>query len=130
MTDPSSRMANICTRLVSATRYSLGGLREAFRREQAFRLEALVLVFLVPAGLWLGKSGVERALLVGSWVLVLVVELLNTAIELLVDRVWPERDALAGRAKDVGSAAVFCAIVLAAAVWLLILGSPPSAPPR
>lgn len=106
---------------MSATAYSLAGLRAAFRHEQAFRLEVLVLAFVIPAGLWLGKTGVQRALLIGSWCLVIVVELLNSAIELLVDRLWPERNALAGRAKDMGSAAVFCAIVLAAAVWLLTL---------
>ena len=95
----------------------------AYRHEQAFRLELLVLVFVVPAGLWLGETGVARALLIGSWCLVLVVELLNSAMEVLVDRIWPERNERAGRAKDMGSAAVFCAIVLACVVWLLILTS-------
>ncbi len=66
----------------------------------------------------------ERALLIGSWCLVLVVELLNSAMEVLVNRLWPERSELAGRAKDMGSAAVFCAIVLSATVWLLVLVIP------
>lgn len=116
-------MASIWKRLVNATRYSLMGLRAAFRHEEAFRLEVLVLLFVVPAGLWMGKTCVQRVLLIGSWCLVIVVELLNSAIEALVDRTGLERDELAGRAKDMGSAAVFCAIVLAAAVWLLILAT-------
>jgi len=114
-------MASIWARLVNATRFSLAGLAAAYRDEQAFRLELLVLVVVVPAGLWLGKTGVQRALLIGSWCLVIVVELLNSAMEVLADRMWPEKNALAGRAKDMGSGAVFCAIVLAAAVWLLTL---------
>jgi len=117
-------MASIWARLVNATRFSLAGLAAAYRDEQAFRLELLVLVVVVPAGLWLGKTGVQRALLIGSWCLVIVVELLNSAMEILTDRMWPEKNALAGRAKDMGSAAVFCAIVLSAAVWLLILVIP------
>ncbi len=107
--------------LLWATRYSLAGLRTAFRHEQAFRQEAAVLVVVVPAGLWLGKSGVERALLIGSWILVMIVELMNSAIEAVVDRIGSERHELAGRAKDLGSAAVFCAIVLAIVVWILVL---------
>lgn len=114
-------MAGIWARLVSATRFSLAGLALAYRHEQAFRLELLVLVVVVPAGLWLGRTGVERVLLIGSWCLVIVVELLNSTMEVLADRVWPEKDTLAARAKDMGSAAVFCAIVLAAALWLLTL---------
>lgn len=116
-------MAGILTRLVKATRYSLAGLQAAYRHEQAFRLETLVLVFVVPGGLWLGKTGAERALLIGSWCLVMVVELLNSAVEALVDRIGTERTELAGRAKDMGSAAVFAAIVLAAAVWVLVLAT-------
>jgi diacylglycerol kinase (ATP) len=114
-------MTNLWARLVNATRYSLAGLRATFRHEQAFRLETFVLVMVVPAGLWLGKTGVERALLIGSWSLVLVVELVNSAIEALIDRTGLERDELAGRAKDLGSAAVFSAIVLAVVVWVLVL---------
>lgn len=114
-------MAESLQRLVKATRYSLKGLLAAFRREQAFRQEVLVLVFVIPAGLWLGKNGVERVLLIGSWLLVMVVELINSAIEAVVDRVGLERNELAGRAKDLGSAAVFCAIVLAIALWVVVL---------
>ncbi len=114
-------MVNPWVHLVNATRYSLAGLRAVFRHEMAFRLETLVLVCVVPAGLWLGRTGIERGLLIGSWCLVMVVELLNSAIEALVDRGGLERDELAGRAKDLGSAAVFCAIVLACVVWALLL---------
>ncbi len=117
-------IAEVWKKLVTATGFSLAGLRAAYRHEQAFRLEFLVLVFVVPLGLWLGETGVQRALLIGSWCLVLIVELLNSAMEVLVDRLWPERNELAGRAKDMGSAAVFCAIVLSATVWLLVLVIP------
>lgn len=110
--------------MVSATAYSLAGLRAAFRHEQAFRLEVLILAFVIPAGLWLGKTGVQRALLIGSWCMVIVVELLNSAIEILVERLWPEQNALAGRAKDICSAAVFSSILLSIAVWLLVLVTP------
>ena len=115
-------MANPLRRLPNATRYSLAGLRAALRHEEAFRLELLVLV-VVPAAFWLGRSSVERALLIGSWCLVLVVELINSAVEALADRAGLERDELAGRAKDLGSAAVFCSIVVAMAVWVLILAT-------
>jgi len=123
--DPALKwIADVWKRLVSATRFSLAGLRAAYRYEQAFRLELLVLVFVVPLGLWLGETGVQRALLIGSWCLVPTVELLNSAMEVLVNRLWPETNELAGRAKDMGSAAVFCAIVVACLVWLLVLVIP------
>ncbi len=124
MTRSSNHRASVLGRLVSATGYSLAGLRAAFRHEQAFRLELLVLAFVIPAGLWLGRTGVQRALLIGSWCMVIVVELLNSAIEVVVDRLWPERDERAGRAKDICSAAVFSAILLSIAVWLLVLVTP------
>ncbi len=114
-------MAESLQHLLKATRISLKGLQAAFHREQAFRQEVLVLVFVIPAGLWLGKNGVERALLIGSWLLVIVVELINSAIEAAVDRVGLERNELAGRAKDLGSAAVFFAIVLAIALWFVVV---------
>jgi diacylglycerol kinase (ATP) len=113
-------MTKALTRLYWATRYSLAGLRMAWS-QPAFRQEIAVLVVLVPAGLWLGESGVERALLIGSWVLVILVELMNSAVEAVVDRIGLERHELAGRAKDLGSASVFCAIVLAIGVWALVL---------
>lgn len=91
------------------------------RTEAAFRLELLVLVLLIPAAWRLTTVGVERALLIGSWLLVMIVELINSAIETVVDRIGSERHDLSGRAKDLGSAAVFGAIVLAASVWLFVL---------
>jgi diacylglycerol kinase (ATP) len=108
-------------RLIGATRNSLWGLFEAVRTEAAFRQELIAAVVLVPLGLWLGATGLERALLVASVLLVLVVELLNSAIETTVDRVSLEIHPLAKRAKDIGSAAVMLALVAAGATWLLIL---------
>ena len=108
-------------RLVNATRYSLAGLAAAARHEDAFRQELLAAALLVPLGLWLGQTGAERALLVGSVLLVLVVELLNSAVEAAVDRVSLDHHDLAKRAKDLGSAAVMAALACAATVWLLVL---------
>lgn len=109
------------TRLLRAFDSSWKGLRGAWREEAAFRQE-LVLAFLaVPLGLWLGHNGVERALLVAPVLLVLVVELLNSAIEATVDRIGFERHELAGLAKDIGSAAVLLAFVMLAVVWALVL---------
>ena len=108
-------------RLIAATRNSLAGFVAAARHEDAFRQELLGAIVFVPLGLWLGVNGVERALLVGSVLLVLIVELLNSAVEATVDRISFENHHLAKRAKDVGSAAVMLAITLAVVVWLLIL---------
>jgi diacylglycerol kinase (ATP) len=109
------------TRIIRAFGYSIQGLRACYRHEAAFRQETLAATVLVPLGLWLGGNGVERSLLVGSWLLVMIVELLNSAIEATVDRFGPEHHELSGRAKDIGSASVFLAISLATAVWGLIL---------
>jgi diacylglycerol kinase (ATP) len=108
-------------RLLSATRTSLEGFAAAVRHEDAFRQELCLAVLLVPAGLWLGRDGLERALLVATVLLVLVVELLNSAVEATVDRISLDNHRLAKRAKDIGSAAVMLAIATAAAVWFLIL---------
>jgi len=108
-------------RLINAARYSLEGLAAAARHEDAFRQELLLAAVLVPLGLWLGHDGVERALLVGSMLMVLVVELLNSAVEATVDRVSLEDHLLAKRAKDLGSAAVMLSLVTVGAVWLLVL---------
>ena len=108
-------------RIFRAGKASLAGFKAAFVNEAAFRQELLLLVIMVPAGLWLGNSGVDRALLVSSLFLVLIVELLNSAVEAVVDRIGPERHELAGRAKDLGSAAVFLALSNVAVVWLLVL---------
>jgi diacylglycerol kinase (ATP) len=107
-------------RILKAAGYSFAGLRAALS-EASFRQELILALILIPLGLYLGGTGVERALLVGSVLLVLVVELLNSAIEAVVDRVSLENHALSKRAKDIGSAAVALALVNVVAVWLLIL---------
>jgi len=108
-------------RLRRATHCSVLGVKAAYTYEQAFRQELLLCVFMVPLGLWLGNSGVERALLLTSLFLVLIVELLNSSIEAVVDRVGVEHHELSGRAKDLGSAAVFLAIFNVIVIWLLVL---------
>jgi diacylglycerol kinase (ATP) len=108
-------------RLLRATGYSLAGLKSCMRHEAAFRQELALSLVAVPFALWLGRTGVERALLIGSVLLVLVVELLNTAVEVVVDRVSEESHVLSGRAKDLGSAAVMLALLNALVVWLLVL---------
>jgi len=101
--------------------YSLKGLRSCYKHESAFRQETTISLVVIPLGLWLGEGGVEKALLVSSWVLVLIVELLNSAVEAAVDRFGPEHHKLSGRAKDVASAAVFLSISMGLLVWGLIL---------
>lgn len=108
-------------RVVNAFWYSIAGFRACFHHEEAFRQEIYSLALLIPLGMWLGQSGIERALLVGSLLLIPLVELLNSAIEAVVDRFGGEHHELSGRAKDIGSAAVFLVIFLAATVWLLLL---------
>ena len=100
--------------------YSAAGFRAAWR-QVAFRQEVVLAAVLVPLGGWLGRSGVERALLIGSVLLVPLVEIINTAVEMAIDRIGPERHALSGQAKDLGSAAVLIAIVIAISTWTLIL---------
>lgn len=108
-------------RLRNACGWSLKGLHAAFTHEAAFRQEVVALALLAPVGLWLGKTGSEQALLLGSLLLVLIVELLNSAVEAVVDRIGPEHHELAGRAKDCGSAAVLLAIATALLTWFLVL---------
>jgi len=108
-------------RLWRACGASARGLAGAFRDEAAFRQELCFAALVIPMGLWLGHSGVERALLVGPVLLILIVELINSAIEATVDRIGYEHHALAGLAKDMGSAAVFMSFVLLGGVWLLVL---------
>lgn len=114
----------LITRLVRATFLSVAGLRAAFGTQAAFRVEIFVLLIAVLAAWMLKRDPVERALLIGSWMLVIVVEILNSAIETVVDRIGEERHELSGRAKDLGSAAVFCSILLASVVWILLLTGP------
>ncbi len=108
-------------RLMAAARYSLAGLRAAFASEEAFRLEVLVLVVGTPLALWLGESAVEKVLLIGSLLLLMIVELLNTAVEVLVNRIGSGYHELSGKAKDIGSAAVFVAMAMVAMVWGILL---------
>lgn len=93
-------------RLVRAIGYSLAGFLATWRSEASFRQEVLVFIMFAPLGLWFGRTGVERAMLVGTLMVVLIVELLNTAIETVADRIGETHDELSGRAKDMGSAAV------------------------
>lgn len=109
------------TRIVRAFGYSLQGFRACYRHEAAFRQEVLAGLVVIPLGLWLGDGGVEKALLAGSWLFVLIVELLNSAIEAAVDRFGPEHHELSGRAKDIASASVFASIGLAILVWVLVV---------
>lgn len=121
LTQKFRRSASDIARIARAVRHSLAGLRAALEHEAAFRQELILFAILAPLGAWLGRNGVERALLVGSLVLVLVVELLNSALEAAVDRIGRQRHPLAGRAKDLGSAAVLLAIGLAVLTWALVL---------
>lgn len=110
------------SRVLHAARYSLSGLRHGWS-EPAFRLEALATSVLLPAAFWLGRTWAECAVLAGSLLLVMVVELLNTAIEVVVDRIGLEEHALSGRAKDLGSAAVFLSLCLALCTWVAAIAS-------
>jgi|SRR5439155_3550394 len=112
----------LVARLFRATLLSVAGLRAAFS-QPAFRLEVLVLFFAIPAALVLTGDAVQRALLIASWLLVIVVEILNSAVETVVDRIGKEYHELSRRAKNLGSAAVFCSILLAFGVWILVLGN-------
>lgn len=109
------------SRIIDAAGYSWLGFQAAYRHESAFRQELLLAVIMTPLALWLGSDGVDYALLIGSLLLVLIVELLNSAIEAVVDRISDEHHELAGRAKDIGSAAVFVALVNVALVWFFVL---------
>ncbi len=107
-------------RVVNATFFSLAGLRTAWRSEAAFRQECALVAVLIPTAFWLGTNAVERALLIGSCFVMLIVELLNTAVEFVVDRVGADHHPLSGHAKDLGSAAVFVSLTLLAVTWGLI----------
>lgn len=108
-------------RLIKATGYSLAGLRTAWTSEAAFRQEMIVAIALIPAAIFLGKSGTEKALLASSPLSILVVELLNSGLEAAVDRTGTDFHPLAKQAKDMGSAAVFVSIIITVMVWTLIL---------
>ncbi|MDO8207543.1 MAG: diacylglycerol kinase [Gallionella sp.] len=108
-------------RLCSAFGYSLAGFRAAYKHEDAFRQEALLAVILIPLAIWLHVSLIGRALMIGSVLLVIIVELLNSAIEATVDRISLDSHDLAKRAKDIGSAAVLVSLVNAVVIWGLVL---------
>lgn len=109
------------TRIIKAAGYSWAGLKAAFKHEAAFRQELALCLLLMPLGIWLGETGIEQALLIGSLLLVLIVELFNSAIEAVVDRIGTEQNELSGRAKDIGSAAVLIALLNVVVVWGLVL---------
>jgi diacylglycerol kinase (ATP) len=109
------------TRLWNALHYSIDGFKAAYEHEDAFRQEVRMALVMVPLGLYLGHTGVERALLVASVLLVMVTELLNSAVEATVDRISLENHLLAKRAKDIGSAAVLTSLIMLAVVWGFVL---------
>jgi len=110
----------IIAHILKAVIWSMAGIKAAWKNEQAFRWEATIVLLMMPVGLWLGRTAVERALLIASSMSILITELLNSAVEAVVDRIGPERHELSKRAKDLGSAAAFTCMITAAVVWGLI----------
>ncbi len=108
-------------RLTNAVVFSWQGIKAAYQHEEAFRQEVLLLAVAVPLALWLGDTGLEKGLMISSVLLVLIVEILNSAIEAIVDRFGGEIHELSGRAKDMGSAAVTLALLNAAVIWLFLV---------
>ena len=108
-------------RLWNALGYSRDGLAAAWKNEAAFREEILLAAVTIPLALYLGRSGVDRALLIGSIILILIVEILNSGLEAVVDKASPEKHELAKRAKDMGSAAVLLSLINATVVWACVL---------
>ncbi|MEL1265585.1 diacylglycerol kinase [Pseudoxanthomonas putridarboris] len=121
MADETGHLPRGPGRILKAAVWSLQGLRAAWLHESSFRLEVYLLAVLVPLALWLGQDGLERALMIGSCLLVLAAELLNSAVEAVIERYGPEHHELAGRAKDMGSAAVFVLMMNVLLCWALIL---------
>ena len=114
-------MQHVLKKLMQAQRCAYQGLVYVTRHEWAFRIELLLTIFVVPLACWLGESGLQRALLIASWLLIPIVELINTSIEATVDRIGPEQHELSGRAKDLGASAVWLACLNALVVWLFII---------
>ncbi|PPC90474.1 MAG: diacylglycerol kinase [Methylobacter sp.] len=108
-------------RIINAFFFSIAGFRAVWTHEEAFRQEVFLFIVTTPLAMWLGQSAIEKVLLIGSIVLVMLVELLNSAVEAVVDRVGFEHHELSGRAKDIGSAAVTMSLAWAAVTWALIL---------
>lgn len=109
------------TRLIDATRYSWLGIRAAMRKEPAFQTEVFILPFAIAGAIWFGETATEKLMLFSSWMLVMIVELLNSSIENTVDRIGKEHHKLSGRAKDMGSAAVLFSVITAVVVWTTII---------
>ncbi len=107
-------------RIIKAFRYTFAGFKAAWVHEEAFRLEIILAILVVPLGLWLGASCTQRAILIGIYFIIPLTELLNSAVESVVNRIGPERHELSGRAKDLGSAAVFLSICIVLIVWIII----------
>ncbi|MGV8944580.1 diacylglycerol kinase [Thermomonas sp.] len=122
MADHYGHMPRSPARILKAAVWSWQGLRAAWLHESSFRLEVVLSLVLGPVGWYYGETGVERALLIGSCLLVISMELLNSAIEAVIERYGAEHHELAGRAKDMGSAAVFVLMMNVILVWALILG--------
>jgi diacylglycerol kinase (ATP) len=122
MADQVGHLPRHPARVLLATRWSLQGLRSAWLNESSFRLEIYLFVILAPLAIWAGQTPVERVLLVGSGILVVAAELLNSAIEAVIERYGAEYHELSGRAKDMGSAAVFVLMINVVFTWALILG--------
>jgi len=110
----------IIAHIIKAIIWSMAGIKAAWKNEQAFRWEATIIFLMMPVGLWLGRTAVERALLILSAMSILITELLNSAVEAVVDRIGPERHELSKQAKDMGSAAALISMITAAVVWGLI----------
>jgi diacylglycerol kinase (ATP) len=110
-------------RIIAATKYSFNGLKLAAQTVSAFRQELIASLILISLAIWLGDSSIEQSLLISSVIFVMIVELLNTAVEAVVDRVSPGFHELSRQAKDLGSAAVFLSISLASLVWFLLLSN-------
>ncbi|AKH68641.1 diacylglycerol kinase [Spongiibacter sp. IMCC21906] len=109
------------SRIAAATEYSIKGLRAAWHHEEAFRQEAIFALIMLPLAFWLGQGATQTGLLIASVVLLVVVELINSAIEAAIDRIGSERHPLSGQAKDIGSAAVMITLLLCFTVWGLVI---------
>ncbi len=121
MADETGHLPRGPGRILKAAVWSMQGLRAAWTHESSFRLEVYLLVVMAPLALWLGQTGLERAVLIGSCLLVLAAELLNSAVEAVIERYGPEHHELAGRAKDMGSAAVFVLMMNVLLCWALVV---------
>ena len=116
----SNKNEGLFRHIINAFIWSAGGIKAAWKHELAFRAQAIVIAVMIPVGIWLGETAVQWALLFGSCMLVLITELLNSALETIVDRIGLEQNELSGRAKDLGSAAAFFSMATAVVVWGLI----------